>query len=86
VYEIHVQDSARRELSSLDKLQARRIVKRIRWLADNIESIPCDALTGSLTGFYKLRVGDYRVLYEVLWSEKVLVIHVIGHRKDLYRR
>ena len=42
--------------------------------------------TGDLAGFYKLRAGDYRVVYEILHDENLLVIHLIGHRSEIYRR
>ena len=37
-------------------------------------------------GLYNLRVGDYRVLYEILHGEQTIVIHAIGHRRDIYRK
>jgi len=86
VYQIRIVDAAERELAQLDKTVGRRIVRRIRWLAENLESIKPIALTGDLAGFYKLRVGDYRVVYEIIHVEKVLVIHLIGHRSEIYRR
>ncbi len=42
---------------------ARRIVQRINWLAANWDAVRLEALTGDLAGLYKLRVGDYRVIY-----------------------
>jgi mRNA interferase RelE/StbE len=86
VYQIRIQDSAARELAQLDKQIARRLVKRIRWLAANIEAVKPDPLSGDLAGLYKLRVGDYRVVYEILHSEQVIVVHLIGHRREIYRR
>ena len=44
------------------------------------------ALTGDLAGLHKLRVGDYRVVYEVLHSEQTIIVHLVGHRRDIYRR
>jgi hypothetical protein len=41
---------------------------------------------GDLAGLYKLRVGDYRIIYEVLWDEETIVIHAVGHRREIYRR
>jgi len=35
---------------------------------------------------YRIRVGDYRIVYEVLWDEKKIIIHFIGRRKAAYRR
>ena len=86
MYRVRILDAATRELERLDRLVGRRIVERLNWLAANFETIRPEALTGDLAGFYKLRVGDYRVLYEILHNEQALVIHVIGHRRDVYRR
>jgi mRNA interferase RelE/StbE len=86
VYQIHIQDSAARELAQLDKQVARRVVKRIRWLAANVEAVKPDALSGDLAGLYKLRVGDYRVVYEILHSEQVIVVQLVGHRREIYQR
>ncbi len=85
MYHVRILDSAVRELANLDKSTGRRIVKRINWLAENLDDIRREALTGELSGLYKLRVGDYRVLYEVLPGEQTIVIHIIGHRREVYR-
>jgi len=34
---------------------------------------------------YRIRVGDYRIIYEVIHEEKVIIIHRVAHRKDVYR-
>ena len=86
MYQIRIQDSAARELAQLDKQVSRRLVKRIRWLAANVESVKPDPLSGGLAGLYKLRVGDYRVAYEILHSQQIIVVHLIGHRREIYRR
>jgi len=86
VYNVRILETASRELERLDKPIGRRIVKRIDWLAMNLDTIRLEALSGDLAGFYKLRVGDYRVIYEVLWEEQTIVIHAIGHRREIYRR
>jgi mRNA interferase RelE/StbE len=60
--------------------------ERIHWLAANLDSIKPEALTGDLAGLYKLCVGDYRVVYEILHDEQTIVIHLIGHRREVYKR
>ena len=55
-------------------------------MAANLDMIRLEALTGNLAGLHKLRVGDYRVIYEILRDEETIVIHAIGHRSDVYRR
>jgi mRNA interferase RelE/StbE len=86
VYRIRILDAAARDLAKLDKPIARRIVRRIHWLAENLDDLQPEALTGDLSGFFKLRAGDYRVLYEILREKQTIVIHLIGHRREIYRR
>jgi mRNA interferase RelE/StbE len=85
MYEIRILDEAVRDLKRLDKPIGRRIVQRINWLVENLDNIQRERLTGDLSEFYKFRVGAYRVLYQVLEDEAVLVIHQIGHRREIYR-
>jgi mRNA interferase RelE/StbE len=86
MYRIRILDDAARELEALDRPAGRRVVKRIRWLAANLDDLAPEPLTGDLEGFCKLRVGDYRVLYEILHQEQTIVIHQVGHRREIYRR
>jgi mRNA interferase RelE/StbE len=79
-------DTASNDLERLDKSICRRIVARMNWLAANFDLIKPEALTGDLTGLFKLRVGDYRVLYEILHEELLIIIHTIGHRREIYRK
>jgi mRNA interferase RelE/StbE len=86
MYSIRILDGASRSLARLDKPVGRHIVKRINWLAANLDVISIEPLTGDLAGLYKLRVGDYRAIYEILHDEQTIVIHAIGHRRDIYRK
>lgn len=86
MYQVRILDAASRELSRLDKQTGLRIVRRIRWLAKNLDTVRPVALKGDLAGLYKLRVGDYRVVYQVLHDEEVIVVHLIGHRREIYER
>lgn len=82
---VRILDNAVRDLRRLDKPVAQRIVQRINWLAENFGDIRRERLTGDLADFYKLRVGAYRVLYQVIEEERLIMIHQIGHRRDIYR-
>ena len=53
---------AARALEHLNPPIARRIVDRIRWLAEHFEEIKPEHLHGELAGLYKLREGDYRII------------------------
>ncbi len=86
MYGIRILEAATRQLAWLDKPVGRCIVQRINWLVANLDDIVPEALTGDLSGLYKLRVGDYRILYEILYDEHIIVIHAIGHRREIYRK
>ncbi len=86
MYRIRILKRAADELAQLDKPVSRRIIERINWLAANLDTIRQEALTGDLAGLYKLRVGDYRVVYQILHDEQAIVVHVIGHRREIYRK
>ena len=54
MYQIRILDPAARELARLDKQVSQRIVRRIRWLAENLDNVKPEALTGNLAGLFKL--------------------------------
>ena len=85
MYSIRILKSASKELEKLDTLTAKRMSERIQWLSGNIESTKLFPLKGDLAGLYKLREGSYRIIFELLRSERTIIIHSIGHRKDVYK-
>lgn len=86
MYQVELTTEAEADLARLNKTVAQRILKKIRWLAENFEMITPEPLTGEFKGLYKLRVGDYRVLYTFSQTErKVIIIHLIGHRREVYK-
>jgi mRNA interferase RelE/StbE len=86
VYRIRILERAANELARLDKPVRNRIIDRINWLAANVDATRLETLSADLAGLCKLRVGDYRVIYEVLHDEQVVLIHLVGHRRDIYRK
>ena len=61
-----------------------RILNKIEWLAINFEQITPLPLTREWSGFYKLRVGDYRVIYEFDRESRIIIIVRVGHRSEVY--
>ncbi|MEG3904138.1 type II toxin-antitoxin system RelE/ParE family toxin [Microcoleus sp. SVA1B4] len=61
-----------------------RIGNKINWLAENFEQITPMPLSANLAVFFKLRVGDYRVIYSFDDDLNVITIHQIGHRREIY--
>ena len=78
--------NASRQLKKLDPPVAKRIVEQIAWLAQHFDKIKPEALKGNLAGLFKYREGDYRIIYEPLHKEKVIVIHELGHRSEIYKK
>lgn len=78
--------NASRQLKKLDPPVAKRIVDQIAWLAEHFEKIKPETLKGSLAGLFKYREGDYRIIYQPIHKEKIIVIHEIGHRSEIYKK
>ncbi len=79
---------ARKELKSLDRAVAARIVKKISVYTSVDDPLKhAKPLAGSLAGLYRFRIGDYRVIFSIAedGTVSVLTILAIAHRKDVYR-
>jgi mRNA interferase RelE/StbE len=84
-YGVEFRPEAVDSLRCLDKAIAQRILRRLKWFAQNFETVTPEALTAELKGLFKLRVGSYRVIYEIRRKEHLLIVHLVGHRKDIYK-
>ena len=84
-YKIELRREAVSDLESLAPSVIDRILKKLDWLKENFEIITPAPLKGELKGLFKLRVGDYRILYTLDKKHKLISIHLIGHRRDIYR-
>ena len=84
-YHVEFTPEAEIDLARLDRAVAQRILTRVRWLAQHIEEISLEPVTGKpWKGLFKFRVGDYRILYTLNRPNRLLTIHVIGHRREVY--
>ena len=86
MYTARILAPASRALQRIDPPVARRIANRIRWLAEHFEEITPEPLHGELAGFCKYREGDYRIVYEPIRKERLLIVHAIGHRSEIYKK
>lgn len=83
-YSISYVPSAAKALRKLDRLIARRLVASIKELSDEPRPPGCIQLKGG-SGEFRIRVGDYRVIYEVIDRELVVLVLHLGHRREVYR-
>jgi mRNA interferase RelE/StbE len=84
-YRIEFKKSAAKALKKIPKSDQRQIRDRIDSLSENLPDPATTKMKGD-NPFHRIRVGHYRIIYEV--HEDILVIMVlkIGHRKDVYKR
>jgi len=75
--------SAKRELEHLSHEIVRLLKSRIDELIEEPRRHGCQKLSG--TDFYRIRQGDYRVLYSIDDAERIVEIIKIGHRREVYR-
>jgi mRNA interferase RelE/StbE len=84
-YRVVLSPLARKRLAALTPPTQRLIVDHLFALADDPRPPTTEPLTGELRGLRKLRVGDWRVLYEIDPSAGVVRVATIGHRRMVYR-
>lgn len=85
MHHVEFTPTAAEDLARLNKPVAQRIFTKIRWLAENFPMLTPEPLTGQWVGVYKLRVGDYRVLYTFDNVETSITVHFIRHRREVYK-
>ena len=85
VCSLEIRRSAARELEGIEpQALCWKIIERIRALADEPHPPGARKLAGSKKA-YRIRHGDNRVLYEILETERRIVVVKIGHRREVYR-
>lgn len=82
-YSIQILRRAQKELSQLPKQKYERIKDAVQSLSDEPRPQGCKKLTGREG--WRIRVGDYRVIYEIDDRQQTLTILHIGHRRDVYK-
>jgi mRNA interferase RelE/StbE len=75
---------ADKQLRALAHLVQARIVRAVRNLADNPRPPGCAKLTGT-DDLWRIRVGDYRVIYHIQDADLLVLVVRIGHRRDVYK-
>ena len=81
-YKLVIKKSAAKELEDITKKELRKIVKRIRSLTQDPRPKGCQKLSGQSR--FRIRQGDYRILYSIDDENRVVDIVKIGHRREVY--
>ena len=83
-FRIEWKKSTRKDLRKLPASAGERIVEAVEDLAENPFPHGVEKLSGSQHA-YRIRLGDYRIVYEVVMDLKLIEIQRVRHRKDVYR-
>ena len=85
IYRIEVKKSAAKALRKIPKADRKRIADKIDSLAESPPSPDTTKMKGN-NPFHKVRVGDYRIVYEIQEDVFLILVVKIGHRKDIYKK
>lgn len=82
-YKLEVKRSASKEITDLPKVDCQRIVAKIQALAKDPRPHGCEKVSGAEK--YRVRQGDYRILYQINDSSSTVTVVKVGNRKEVYR-
>ena len=74
------------DFARLDRSVQVRVTERLRWFQTNFERIVLFPLEGKWLRFFKLRAGDWRVIYSTNEPERIVTVHLIDHRGRIYKK
>ncbi len=83
-YSIEIKKSAAKEIEKLPKTMMLRVLKKIKGLSSEPRPVGCKKLSGDEK--YRIRIGNYRILYSI--EDEILVVYVVkvGHRREIYKK
>jgi len=83
LYTLYIDDKAKKDLKAIDKTWQLRILDKIE---STLITHPKSGkrLVGNLSSYWRLRVGNYRIIYKIIDNTVTVVILKIKHRKDIY--
>ncbi len=81
-YRIVIKKSAAKEIERIEKKDRIRIIEKIRSLAEDPHPVGSKKLSGQEK--YRIRQGNYRILYQVIDDELIIHVVKVGHRRDIY--
>ncbi|MEW5946350.1 MAG: type II toxin-antitoxin system RelE/ParE family toxin [bacterium] len=83
LYEVYLERAAERDLKHLSEENFRRIISSIKTLRENPRPHGCRKITGSKSD-WRIRIGEFRVIYEIDDKEKAVRVMRVRHRRSAY--
>ena len=84
MYEVYLERTAERDLKKLSADDFSRLISPIKALAENPRPAGCRKISGSRND-WRIRVGNFRVIYEIAPAERAVRVMRIRHRREAYR-
>lgn len=85
MFRVQISSQAKKDLRKISRPAQKKIISAIQALSVDQKPRQFKPLVSHELAQCRLRVGDYRVLYDIYNSEKTVLILKIGHRRDVYR-
>lgn len=83
-YTVKIANRAQKELKKVSPPYQNKIVRAIKELASNPMPVGVKKLKGQINQ-YRVRVADYRIIYEIHGTEMIILVVKVGHRKSVYQ-
>lgn len=85
-WDFSLTNDAESDFKKLDKVEKIRVFKKLEWLCSGFDIAKPLPLTGEWQGFFKLRIGDIRVIYKAEYGKNLLRVYVIDWRDKVYKK
>jgi mRNA interferase RelE/StbE len=83
-YAVTVKASAIKQIDALPKPMAKRVLARVESLGQEPRPPGCVKLKGA-SSLWRIRIGDYRVVYAIDETTKTIDVRIVAHRREVYR-
>jgi mRNA interferase RelE/StbE len=84
-YNVVFTKSAAKEIRSFPKVAIQHILETVEKLSFNPRPVGCKKLKGNQEDVWRIRVGEYRIIYVIVDTIQIVEIRKVRHRKDVYR-
>ncbi len=85
-WSVELTQEAEKDISVLDNSIRRRVILKLDWLEKNFDEILPVVLTADLRDYFKLRVGDWRIFYQVDWRRNIITVRYVDNRSKAYKK
>lgn len=85
MYKIEYSKDIQKDLSKLPKEEVSKILNKIGKLSNEPRPPGVEPLYGKLKGLYRIRSGNYRIVYQVIDERLIVFVARVSHRKEVYR-